>query len=279
MGEPWYALAFGDHYPLLYAHRDEDEARRCLNLLPKLAPLSIDRALPVLDLGCGDGRHLPFLGRQTPLVLGLDLSSSLLRVAHERLEAPQSAENILGLLRGDMREIPLTDGSCGGVLSLFTSFGYFGNLEANSIVMKEVARVMAPGGCWFLDYLDCDRVRSELSDQAQGVVRIRELGPCRFTERRRLAVQGQMVIKDVEIMARPGHESEASKLGITAEGLRYAEQVALFSLSEIDTLAVAYGLFRRAGVGSYMGAPLGTGERWLLVYEKSLVNRQRGHCG
>ncbi len=33
---PWYASAFGAHYPLLYRHRDETEARRCLQLLRQL---------------------------------------------------------------------------------------------------------------------------------------------------------------------------------------------------------------------------------------------------
>ena len=59
-GGPWFATAFGAHYPLLYRHRDADEAARAVALLPTLAPLHE----PILDLGCGDGRHLALLAPQ-----------------------------------------------------------------------------------------------------------------------------------------------------------------------------------------------------------------------
>ena len=48
--------------------------------------------------------------------------------------------------------------SCSAVLSLFTTFGYFGGVRAHDPVVREVARVLAPGGHWFLDFLDSERV-------------------------------------------------------------------------------------------------------------------------
>lgn len=275
MTDPWYQAAFGDHYPLLYAHRDEAEARRCLDLLPRLAPLApAGSSLPVLDLGCGDGRHLESLARRIGPVIGLDLSASLLALARKRF--PHRVSGLAGLLRGDMRRIPLADGSMGGVLSLFTSFGYFGNLRDNLVVVEEVSRVLDVGGHWFLDYLDCRRVRRELAALPAGKQRTRVLGPCRFDEVRRLDGDGSRVLKDVVVRAVPGHEEQAKAFGIGPRGVSYTEQVALFEESELDAMAEGRGLFRCAAAGSYRGDPLGEGDRWLLVYRRDAVKGQ-GH--
>ncbi len=267
MNEAWYQTAFGAHYSLLYAHRDEDEARRCLDLLPRLAPLTPpDRQLPVLDLGCGDGRHLEYLAQGCGRVLGLDLSASLLNSA--RRQGRNRVPGVWGLVRGDMRRIPVATGAVGGVLSLFTAFGYFGNLNDNLVVVKEVSRVLAVGGHWFLDYLDCRRVRAELEPFPRGRRRTRTLGPCRITEIRRLGDGGAVVLKDVEVKAVPGREEQAAEFGIGSVGLSYTEQVALFEVPELDVMAAELGLHRCAAVGGYGGEALGEGDRWLLVYRR-----------
>ncbi len=266
MGEPWFTTAFGAHYPLLYAHRDEEEAARCVDLLPRLAPLAPGGAgLPVLDLGCGDGRHLVLLAGRMQVV-GVDLSPHLLRAARERLAGHKGLQ--AGLLRADMRDLPLAEGVVGAVLSLFTAFGYFGSIGENSIVIEEVARVMVSGGHWFLDYLDCDRVRAELAAAPDGLWRERVLGPCLFTEHRRLDRGGEVVAKEVTVTPVPGRETEAAGLGVPGQGLRYIEQVALFAPEELDALAAASGLERTAAAGGYDGVPLGEGDRWILVYRK-----------
>jgi SAM-dependent methyltransferase len=257
-GPPWFERAFGAFYPLVYAHRDAREARRCLDLLPRLAPLGPG---PLLDLGCGQGRHLGLLAERGHRAVGLDLSLPLLRRA--RQDAPRQA-----LLRADMRAIPLQGASCSAVLSLFTAFGYFGDLAAHRPVVSEIARVLRRGGHWFLDFLDSERVQAEL----EGAVgeRVRELAALRVHESRALATAPARVVKTVHVAPRPGHEAEAAAVGITREGLRYAEEVTLFSLAELDGLAAGAGLQRVAAAGDYGGAPLDPAhsERWLLVYRR-----------
>lgn len=248
MSEAWFEKAFGAHYPRLYAHRDEEEARRCLDLLPRLAPLTAS-GLPVLDLGCGEGRHLqPLRDRGLPAV-GLDLSADLLTRARRQ-------HRDLPLVRGDMRALPFSTEGFGAILNLFTAFGYFGPLAANAPVVAEIARCLCRGGHWFLDYLDADRVREELSGQP---VRPRErrLGSVKVVETRRLTPRRDQVCKDVVMTLEPG-----------APPLEYTEEVALFTLEEIDEVAAAHGLQRVAGAGDYDGGPLGQGDRWLLVYRK-----------
>ncbi len=258
----WFQDAFGAHYPLLYQHRDEAEAGRCLELLPTLAPLSDQPGDLVLDLGCGDGRHLQWLTAAGLLAIGLDLSPHLLTLA-----AARQGPNAVPLVQGDMRFLPFRRDSFATVLSLFTAFGYFGPPSANAEPVVEIARVLRRGGHWFLDYFDGDQVRAELGDGRQHT-RERELGCLHIKEVRRYHPDRQQVVKDVELTSLPGQAAEAANHGIGLTGLRYSEQVAVFTLNELDNLAQMQGLERVAAAGGYEGQPLGQGSRWLLVYRK-----------
>ncbi len=53
-------------------------------------------------------------------------------------------------VHGDMRSLPWPDGSFDGVVSWFTSFGYFGDSE-NRNVLRETHRVLRPGGRLLLE--------------------------------------------------------------------------------------------------------------------------------
>ncbi len=254
---PWYATAFGAHYPLLYRHRDAAEAQRCLDLLPALAPFGDG---PVLDLGCGHGRHLALLGRQGVRVVGLDLSPHLLAIASA--QTPRHP-----LLRADMRAIPLAGGTCAAVLSLFTAFGYFGDAAANAAVVAEIAHVLRPGGHWYLDFLNSVRVTAELA--AGPLATEREQGPLRVRETRRLDANPARVVKEVSLAPLPGRDDEAAGWGVPLPGVRYAEEVALLTLAQLDAMAAAAGLARVAAAGDYAGAPLDDDSpRWLLVYRR-----------
>ena len=258
---PWYQAAFGAHYPLLYSHRDEAEARLCLALLARLAPMD-SAAGPILDLGCGDGRHLQWLAAEDLPVMGLDLSAHLLARAAEYLMAEK-----VPLIRGDMRSLPVVGDCFGTVLSLFTAFGYFGTPAENTRPVAEVARVLRPGGHWFLDYFDGQKVLAELGD-GQSHQRERELDCLFIRETRRYQSQTRQVVKDVLLTALPGCETEAAKCGVGEQGLAYTEQVAVFTIAELDEMARAQGMVRVAAAGDYNGTPLGEGSRWILVYRK-----------
>ena len=57
-GRAWYRRAFGKTYLEIYSHRDMAEARALIQLLGREGLLP---DTPVLDLGCGGGRHLTAL--------------------------------------------------------------------------------------------------------------------------------------------------------------------------------------------------------------------------
>lgn len=236
MSGPWWATAFGPHYPDVYAHRDDGAARaEVAALLPRL------RAAPgpVLDVGCGNGRHLAALRAAGLAAFGLDYSPALLAAAGAR---PACAGR---LLRADMR-VPPVAGGWGAALLLFTAFGYFDDQE-NAACLAALGRLLAPGGWVVLDLPEPDGLAAALVPRS---VRRTPAG-LELDERRRI-VAGR-IEKTVEL----------SRAGVVER--RYVESVRLYRRDELARLAEAAGL---ALVESWsgLGGPATAGDRlvcWL----------------
>jgi SAM-dependent methyltransferase len=258
----WFETAFGETYPRLYGHRDDAEAA---GFIQTLGTLDLPPG-PVLDLGCGGGRYLARLAAMGRSGFGLDLSAPLLREAFNRRTEFSPA---FQLIRGDMRHLPLADGSLSVVLSMFTSFGYFGPLANHAEMMAGVARVLDDQGVWILDYLNCDQVRQRFATSGAFVTE-KEIGPLTVREDRHLGPDGRQVLKDVLMTPRADHIAEAEEMGIPAQGLSYTEKVALFTLAEFRELAAAQGFVVKDVLGDYSGAILdGTSSpRWIIILSK-----------
>lgn len=98
----------------------------------------------VLDLACGQGRHAHLLAEAGFDVDGVDLSRDLLKVAKARGTGPR-----LRYRRADMRALPaLWRRRFDAVVNLFTSFGFFDDIGDDRRVLRQVARVLKPGGCF-----------------------------------------------------------------------------------------------------------------------------------
>lgn len=208
---PWFERAFGPEYLLLYAHRSAEEgAAQVQNLLH--AGL-LERRSPVLDLGCGAGRHLHAMRAAGLGAWGLDLSMALL-----------ARGSLVGAaVRGDMRRLPWRSGAFACVTSLFTSFGYFEDAE-NLAVLREVRRVLRPGGALLLDHINPGPTLAKLVPQSRET-----LGEAVVTSRRRHDALGRRVVKDVEL-TRNGSVQ------------RWQESVRLYEPEELDRLLQSAGL-------------------------------------
>lgn len=146
----WVTEYFGDEYLRLYtfpAERTDPEVAFLANELACRVPA----AARVLDLACGQGRHAVPLARYGWRVVGLDYQQNLLQVAAQRA---REAGTAVPLVRGDMRALPFAE-SFDAVLNIFTAFGYFSEDE-NVRVLREVARVLRPGGWFILDVANRD---------------------------------------------------------------------------------------------------------------------------
>jgi SAM-dependent methyltransferase len=221
----WFKQWFGEEYYDLYAHRNEEDARRAVALIRNVVPWGAgDR---ILDLACGPGRHAEALAHWGAQVVGFDLSRAMLRRARER--------GGVALVRGDMRALPFQSGSFALAVNLFTSFGYFLDDEEHGRVVQQVAAALAPGGHFVLDYLNAEHVRRTLK------VTERAVGPGGdVLVRRRIDGDSRYVIKEIELRD---------------EGRRFQERVRLYGPDELAALFGAAGLSVVARFGDYDGAP------------------------
>jgi SAM-dependent methyltransferase len=116
--------------------RDRREVRRLIELL------ALPTGARILDVPCGQGRHAHLLAEAGFRVDGLDYSEHLIAKAKARGTGPS-----LRYTRGDMRRLPARwTGRFDAVVNLFTSFGFFAAPADDALVMREFARVLAPGG-------------------------------------------------------------------------------------------------------------------------------------
>lgn len=223
----WFEQWFGEEYHALYPHRDEDDARRAIALIQRIAPWqSGDR---VLDLACGPGRHAAELERLGAHVVGFDLSRAMLRRARERSRA--------ALVRGDMRALPFRAGSFQLAVNLFTSFGYFLDDGEHGLVVAQVAAALAPGGSFVLDYLNAEQIRRALETESD---RHEPSHDVRIT--RRIGADGRFVIKEIELRD---------------AGRTFQERVRLYSPEELAALFREAGLRVAGRFGDYDGGPPG----------------------
>lgn len=123
----------------LWAQTYDEEARRPLPRIEHaaLTPLLPDVAgLEVVDLACGTGRYAEMLrARGARRVVCLDRSPRMLRILRDkRLGLP--------LVRGDLRSLPLADGSADGAVCALA----YGHLVEIPQALTEVARILRPGG-------------------------------------------------------------------------------------------------------------------------------------
>lgn len=227
---PWYVRAFHADYLARYKHRSDALARTELPFVIKA--LNLPARAAVLDLCCGAGRHARALAAALPRgrVIALDLSLDLLRAAQAR----NSARKKLRFIRADMRRIALAANSMDGVMNLFTSFGYFKTDREHLSVLKEVARVLKPGGRLVLDFFNRTRVLAALVPRSE-----RKHNGQTIVEERRYNARSKRIVKTIRFSNR--------------EVLK--ESVRAYSATELKRLLIHAGLIPLNVYGDLNGAP------------------------
>ncbi len=240
----WYEAAFDQMYPILYGHRNLDEA---LAVIDEYGDLFTGKS-PVLDLASGNGRYLEALLRKGFDAVGLDLSHYLLRNSVE--EWGHSGR----LVQADMRVLPIADESVGGVLNMFTSFGYFLADTDNLVVLREVHRILQPGGVFLLDFINAARVSAQLLEETR-----RESGGFDIHEKRRIETHGKYLVKDASLVN-----------SATGQREKIVERLRLYTRGELVVMLESAGLKIRAIYGDYLRNPFvdGVSERVIVVSEK-----------
>lgn len=132
-------------YPVLFGQERWERAPEAITLLLALA------AFPpggrVLDLCCGPGRHSLELARRGFRVTGVDRTAGYIEEGLSRAEAEGlEVEFVLDDMRHFRRPAAFD-----AAINLFTSFGYFDDLEEDLLVLENVHASLTPGGVLVMD--------------------------------------------------------------------------------------------------------------------------------
>ncbi len=235
----WYREWFGEEYLELYSYRGEEEARQQVEFFrEQVGPIRG----PLLDVACGTGRHVRELKERGYRAAGCDLSFTLLL-------AGRTEHGPISVARADMRQLPFCSTSMAGLVSFFTSFGYFASEEENMQVVREMSRVLEHHAPFLFDYLNVHRelehmVRRERRDTPMG---------------------------DVLIERWFDKSDRSFNKRITIGQKHYLERVRGYDLNEISVMFTSCDLSIRSAFGDFDGCAYdGDSQRLILVGSKGL---------
>ena len=136
--------------------------RREIDLFLELLPLA--KEANILDVCCGQGRHsLELARRGFGNLTGIDRSAFLLREARLRAQAAGLA---IQFHEGDARAIPAADESFDAALVLGNSFGYFECASDDEAMLRDIRRVLRPGGKILLDVSDGNHIKQRFEPRS-----------------------------------------------------------------------------------------------------------------
>jgi len=107
--------------------------------------LRLPRRARVLEIGCGRGVALPELDdRLEPVeLIGVDIDAALLAEAEERV---RNTCTYATLMQGDVRDLPFDAGRFDLVIDFGTCYHVSDTMDGRRAALREVARVLQPGG-------------------------------------------------------------------------------------------------------------------------------------
>ncbi len=141
---------------------DQEITRHESEFFSRVAGLATDAR--ILDLCCGQGRHTLELARRGFLnVEGLDRSRYLITKA--RVQAAREGLPVR-FREGDARKTHYAPDTFDCVMILGNSFGYFESVQDDLRVLREVFRILKPGGRCLLDVSDGDFLRNRFQSRS-----------------------------------------------------------------------------------------------------------------
>jgi SAM-dependent methyltransferase len=235
----WFRQWFGSrYYDLLYSHRNEEEAEQFISRLTAL--LQLPAQADVLDLACGKGRHSIYLHSLGYQVKGIDLSEKSIAFA-KQFEADHLSFEI-----ADMRFFELNK-SFDSIVNLFTSFGYFNDIDDNLLVLQRVKKHLKPGGLFVLDYFNSELVEKNAH---QSYTTTKEGIEFHITK----GIEGDFVVKHITVVDE-------------LHTLEFEERVQLLKVEQLKTMIQTAGLTPIETYGNYsLGTFIpGESERLIII--------------
>jgi SAM-dependent methyltransferase len=163
---------YASNYDLFYAHKDYlAEAGFVLDIIQRHAP----RANSMLEFGCGSGRHAVEFVQAGFRVTGLDRSSEMIALGHERRKSlPPQLREQLNLMQCDAIKFRSATKS-EVVASLFHVVSYQTTNEDLQGIFSSARAALIPGGIFVFDFWYGPAVLTE-----QPAVRVNRITTSRY---------------------------------------------------------------------------------------------------
>jgi SAM-dependent methyltransferase len=101
---------------------------------------------PLVDLGCGTGRHALRFARRGFPVVAIDLSRPMLQTVHAKAQAEPGWGKLLAVEANLCRLGCFADGTFAYALSMFSTLGMIRGRPARRQALAEAFRILQPGG-------------------------------------------------------------------------------------------------------------------------------------
>lgn len=204
--------------------------------VPKLIQLGGRSSGNLLDLACGPGRFAVPLAREGFNVTGLDRTRLLL----DRGKEYAAAQGVhVEWVQDDMRRFVRPD-TYDLVINMFTSFGYFEDINENRAVLENVFKSLAPGGVFLMDIAGKEIVARKAQPALVNTLPNGDL----FIERPRFVEDWQKVENEIITI-------------IQGEIRRFPLRLWIFSAGELKSLLSDAGFKTIKIYGSLDGIPYG----------------------
>lgn len=196
--------------------------------------LALRPGAPVIDLGCGHGRHALSFARRGHPVVGVDLVEGFVARAKESAAREGLRADFV---HGDLRSFTVSEAVFEGAVCLFDAFGWFDD-AGQAGILRNVFSMLRPGGRFLLDL----RTREFVT----------RLAPVSVTD----AAGGDLMVD------RQRFDLESGRLIDTRTTVRGGKtktvtfSVRIYAYTEIGMMLRAAGFEVERGYGGFDGAPL-----------------------
>lgn len=244
----WYKEMFANEDPARFdRYVESDTSRRQVDFI--IDKCALEPGAKVLDLCCGQGRHLVDLARRGYDVVGQDLSEYML----ESCKTAAATEGVNPVLvHADMRQIGYTS-EFDAIINMFTSFGYLETEDEDQKVLKAASLALKGGGSLLLDMLNRDWFMSVFTQTSW-----------HETDR------GDLVLSERKFDSRSGHIN-GREITIHEDGSRTdnSHSLRLYTYNEIEKMLQQAGLTIKSSYGDFDSSPLDhKSRRMILVANK-----------
>ncbi len=223
----WFENWFDENYLSVYQHRNDLDALKQTELILKNVPLTKKDAL--LDLGCGNGRHVEIFHKKKFFVEGIDLSPTLINLAKQR--NPELNLKVANFLTYKNRNYYTL------ITSLFTSWGYYDSEEDNLLVFKNAYLNLKERGFFWLDYFNAHQIREELGEKLKEKHFASAKGE-KIIEKK--YIRKNKIIKEIEVIS-------------STNKRKYLESVSLYDQLELVSVLEKLNFKIKKTFGDYSG--------------------------